>query len=486
MNAPIQQLLHRALRDNFPSFLVKVFETLHPGEPPLVLVWYLEAICHALREVGEGRARRLVITVPPRHLKSIAAAVAFPAWLMGRDPTIKIMVASYSQELARLHSTMTRTVMESAWYQAAFPGTRIAKDGNRLLELATTRGGFRKAVSVEGSLTGFGADIIVIDDCMKAGDASSQVMRDALRDWYDNTLASRLNNKREGRIVSIQQRLHEDDLPAYLLEKGFSHLDLPAIAEREELLPIGPNRSHQRRVGDLLNPEREDRTVLDQLRCDLGPMVFSAQYQQCPTAPEGNLLRMEWFSTYDKVPERHEFLKVFQSWDTGMTDEPTSDFSVCTTWGFRHGENKWYLIDVLRQRLAFPDLLRAVVMQQKVFQADIVLVEKACSGISLAQQLKVSGPFRPVLIKPAKSKEERLIGCLAEIESGRFFLPSNAPWLAALRSELRAFPSGKYDDQVDSLSQFVHFQRSKWRSIYQERTPSGRPMRNIRLSQRPF
>lgn len=486
MSGHSQTVLRALQRQDFPSFLMKVFETLHPGEPPLRLAWYVRAICHALREVGEGRRRRLVITVPPRHLKSIAAAVAFAAWLLGREPTLKIMVASYSQELARAHSVMTRNVMESVWYQAAFPETRIARDGNRLLELVTTRGGYRKAVSVEGSVTGFGADIIIIDDCMKADDARSQTMRDDLRGWYDNTLVSRLNDKRDGRIISIQQRLHEDDLPAYLLEKGFAHLDLPAIAEREERVAIGPDLFHQRRVGDLLDAQREDKGVLDQLRRDLGPMVFSAQYQQNPTAPEGNLLRLEWFGTYQAAPERHEIGKVIQSWDTGMTDEPTSDYSVCTTWGFVNAQKKWYLLDILRERLAFPELYRAAVMQHRRFAADIVLIESAGSGISLAQQLRVSGPFKPSLIKPDKSKEDRLIGCLAEIEAGLFLLPAEAPWLQAFRSELRSFPAGKYDDQVDSLSQFVYFQRARWRSIYQERTATGRPAKNLRLTKRPF
>ena len=387
MNAPTIRYVSAARRSHFPLFLMKVFETLHPNEPPLKLPWYLHSMSHALTEVRAGRKRRLVITVPPRHLKSITASVAFVAWLLGHDPSLKIMVASYSHDLARLHSNLTRTVMEASWYKNDFPRTSISDRGNRALELETNAGGVRKAVSVGGSITGFGADIIIVDDCMKADEARSQAARDEVRGWFDNTLSTRLNDKANGIILSIQQRLHEDDLPAYMLEKGYEHLNLPAIAEKQERVMIGPDRWHERSVGDLLNPEREHRGVLDQLRRDLGPAVFAAQYQQDPVSPEGNLLRWEWFGTYDELPERHEFLKVVQSWDTGMSAAPTSDYSVCTTWGFL--DDHWYLLEVFRERLDYPDLKRAVILLEHKWEPDRVLIEDAGSGKSIFQELRI-------------------------------------------------------------------------------------------------
>ena len=134
MNIDISQTLSAARRQDFSIFLMKVFGTLHPGAPPLGRAWYLSAMCHALGDVRAGNKKRLVITVPPRHLKSITAAVAWPAWLLGHDPAMKIMVASYSQDLARSHSNLTRMVMESAWYQRDFRGTRISDRGNRALD----------------------------------------------------------------------------------------------------------------------------------------------------------------------------------------------------------------------------------------------------------------------------------------------------------------------------------------------------------------
>lgn len=486
MSVPLSQVLHARMRRDFFVFLMKVFETLHPGKPPLQRAWYLMAICHALVGVWKGSDSRLAILVPPRHLKSITASVAFVAWLLGQGPTLKIMVASYSEDLARDHSRLTKTVMESEWYRQLFPQTSISKRGNRATEFHTTAGGGRKAVSVEGSITGFGADIIIIDDCAKADEARSATKREALRNWLENTLLTRSDDKANAKIISIQQRLHEDDLPAYLIEKGYRALCLPAIAEKEERIEIGEGLFHHRRVGDLLDPDRENEEVIEQLRRDLGPVTFAAQYQQDPVAPEGNLIRMEWFGTWDEAPERYEFLKIVQSWDTGMTAAPTSDYSVCTTWGFFPDGYRWYLLDVFRQRLDFPDLRKAVVRLWRQWQADAVLIEDAGSGKSLWAELKASGPFQPKMVPALASKEDRFNGCLAEVEAGHILLPAEAPWLDAFRSELKAFPYGKYDDQADSFSQFVNYQRSNWKWLLTRYGPDGRARDLLRLRKRPW
>ena len=481
---PEHNQLAAARRTYLSLFVMKVFETLHPGEPPLRLNWYIQAICHKLEDTYRGAGGRLVITVPPRHLKSVTTSVAFVAWMLGHQPGMKIMVASYSQDLARLHANLTRRVMESAWYQALFPATRISERGNRALEIETTAGGARKAVSVGGSITGFGANIIIVDDCMKADEVRSQAIRDEAKAWFDNTLQTRLNDKASGRIVSIQQRLHEDDLPAYLLDKGYAHLNLPAIAEKEEAIAIGKNRNHLRKIGDLLSPDRENQTVLDRLRRELGPAVFAAQYQQDPVAPEGNLLHMEWFGTYDEAPARATFNKIVQSWDTGMSAAPTSDYSVCTTWGFLN--RKWYLLDVFRERRDYPDLKRAVTRLQRQWSADKVIIEDAGSGKSLWQEYRQQGPFTPAMWSVTENKEDRFVGTLGEVEAGNLLLPAHAPWLDAFRSELKAFPSGRHDDQVDSFSQFVQFQLQNWKWALTEYDATGRPMRVVRQSRRSW
>ena len=476
-------VLAAGLRQDFSLFLMRVFGDLHADAPPLVLAWYLKAICHALIDACEKPGSRLVITVPPRHLKSVAASVALPAFLLGRDPSRRIMVATYSQDLARLHATHCRTIMQSDWYQELFPGTRIADDGNRMLEIVTTKGGGRKAVSVGGSVTGHGADKMIVDDCLKADDARSDAKREEAKAWFSSTLATRLNDPGGGAIISISQRLHEDDLPALLLEKGYDHLCLPAIAEKDERIAIGRDAYHERRVGDLLDRPGLTREKLEAERRNLGPQVFSAQFQQNPVAPEGNIIRLEWFGTYDEDREREDYYKVVQSWDTGLSDEPTADFSVCTTWGYR--EKHWDLLDVLRQRLAFPDLRRAVLQQRRVWRADEVVIEDAGTGIALWQEFRASRDFRPIMWRVSQDKETRLIGVTGQLEAGLCRLPHDAPWLEPFRHELRGFPFGRNDDQVDSMTQFIEYYLHRARSLLAERDPeTGRKLRIDRPDRR--
>ncbi|KAB2883317.1 MAG: phage terminase large subunit [Albidovulum sp.] len=439
------------------AFTWRVFDELHLGSgDSFIPNWHVQAICHELENLWRGENRRLVITVPPRHLKSIAAAVAFPAWLLGRDPSEKVIVASYGLDLARKHAEDFRRVVESDWYRRLFPRTRIAPRGARQDEIRTTRGGGRKAVSIGGAVTGFGADYIVIDDLLKAGDASSETERLRAQDYIESSLLSRFDDPRRGRVVAIQQRLHEDDPAGYLLSKGnYRHLNLPAIAEEDAQIPLGFGRVHHRRTGDALFPQRMDHAVLDELRRECGTAVFNMQYQQNPIAADGSALRWEWFKTCDEVMPRDWFQLVVQSWDTGMSSDPRSDYSVCTTWGFREG--LWYLLDLFRDRLDYPELKRKALALGESWRADKVLIERAGSGIPLLHECHRIMPSRFREIKPIQDKEVRFNAACAPIEAGKVVVPRSAPWLPGLRTELLGFPRARHDDQVDSVSQFLNW-----------------------------
>ncbi|OWK27543.1 terminase-like family protein [Sphingomonas mucosissima] len=170
-----------------------------------------------------------------------------------------------------------------------------------------------------------------------------------------------------------------------------------------------------------------------------------------------------------------------QSWDTGLSDEPGADYSVCTTWGYR--ERRWYLVDVLRARLAFPDLKRAVLRLKRQWRADEVIIEDAGSGISLWQEFRANGDFRPLMWKVRQGKEERLVGVTGQLEAGLCVLPAEAPWLEAFRHELRGFPFSRNDDQVDSMTQFLEYQRLWSDELLAERDPvTGRKLRINRPS----
>lgn len=443
-------------RDSLFAFTWQAFQLLDPNPADgFIPNWHVEAMCHALEEVVAGRTPKLIITIPPRHLKSICASVALPAWLMGHNPSAKILVASYGSDLAAKHSRDTRTVMESALYQRLFPGTRLTI--TRELELGTDRMGMRKGVSLGGPVTGFGGDYLIIDDLIKAIEALSPIELRRVQDYYTGTLYSRLNDQRNPRIIVIQQRLHEDDLVGFLLETGtFKHLNLPAIAECDEAIPIGGGLVHRRQKGEALFPQLQPLDKLAEMRRDVGSSVFSAQYQQNPVPPGGNRLRWEWFGILDGIPQRSWFHYLVQSWDTAYSAEPTSDFSVCTTWGFREGS--WYLVDVHRARYDYPDLLRRAAKLSQDWDPDTILIERGSTGTSMYQDLERRGlRSKLFLMNTCQGKDVRFEVQTAKLETGNFLVPKEAAWLEEFKRECLAFPKGRNDDQVDSMTQFLYW-----------------------------
>ena len=449
-------VLAALLRSEMRYFVWKCFKTILPGdryEPN----WHIDAVVYRLDQVQAGQIARLLITQPPRSLKSICVSVAYVAWLLGHDPTRRIIVVSYSNELAAELHRQFRMVVEAPWYGALFPAMCPAKDTGT--ELVTTAGGSRYATSVGGTLTGRGADLIVIDDPLKAEDAMSESARKRVIDWFTGTLISRLNDKERGAIVVVMQRLHEDDLAGHLIEKGsWEHLNLPAIADEDNNIQIGPDKSFTRRQGDVLHPNFESRASLDRTRAELGSLKFSAQYQQRPVPQQGNLIQRDWFRFYDQLPPATLGDLIVQSWDVASTVADTSSYSVCTTW--RMIGPDYYLNDVFRGRLLYPHLRRRVIGLAEKYGATVILIERAGPGQSLLQELRMApdlpmGMIRPIGIKPEGSKQERMAAQSAKIEAGHVHLPRHADWLDQFLLELLAFPNGKHDDQVDSVSQFL-------------------------------
>src|SRR5216684_2050693 len=276
------------LRQDYGSFIQRCFHELNP-QAEFLWNWHIEVLVAKPEACRQGKIRRLIINIPPRHLKSLCASVALPAWLLGHDPAAQIICVSYGQELSDKLARDCRTIMMCAWYQALF-STRLSAQKQAVQEFATTAQGFRLATSVGGVLTGRGGDIIIIDDPLKPDEALSETQRRAVNEWYDHTLYSRLNDKRTGCIIIIMQRLHEDDLVGHVLEQeDWDLVRLPAIAEEDEVHVIrSPYRTRtvRRRAGEALHPEREPLILLEHLRGTVGEYNFAGQYQQQP-APLG-------------------------------------------------------------------------------------------------------------------------------------------------------------------------------------------------------
>lgn len=443
------------MRADLSSFIQRVFTTVDPGTAYLHN-WHIDAIAYALERVASGELRRLIITMPPRSLKSIATSVALPAWLLGRDPYRRILAVSYSEDLATKLAGDCQKVLQAPWYRESFPATRIARGRAARSDFETTRGGGRFSTSIGGSVTGRGGDIIILDDPHKPEEAGSEVRRQAVLDWYRSTLLSRLNDPVAGPIILIQQRIHEEDLAGYLLRQGgWHHLNLPAIAEEAQKIPLGRRGEKHWHEGELLHLVRLPSDLLERRRSELGSYVFAAQYQQRPAPLEGGLVKWDWFKTYVRAPQRSAGDLVVQSWDTATKADQSNDYSVCTTWLVRD-QSAW-LLDVYRSKLEYPDLRKRIEIEAQHHDASQVLIEEAGSGISLIQDLRRNSDLKIIGVAPKDDKATRLLSVTPLIEAGRIAVPSDAPWLADFRSELTVFPNGKHDDQVDSLTQFLRW-----------------------------
>jgi predicted phage terminase large subunit-like protein len=444
------------LRLDLATFNERAFYELNP-QTKFLNGPHIELLVSKLEGCRQGRIRRLIVNLPPRSLKSHAASVVFPAWMLGHDPTKQIICASYGQDLADKHARDCRTLMASMFYRSLFPCTHLSLEKQSVNEFVTTAQGFRMATSVGGVLTGRGADVIILDDPLKPDEALSESKRNAVNEWYDSTLITRLNNKETGAIIIVMQRLHQDDLVGHVMaQENWEVVSLPAIAEEDEIhlieSPLG-RRRWQRQGGEALQPERESLLTLANLRQTIGEYNFASQYQQNPMPVGGAIVKTEWLRYYDPQDLPMRFLCVLQSWDTANKSGELNDFSVCTTWGVS-GEN-YYLLSVFRRRLNFPDLKRAVQEQARQYQADIVLIEDKASGTQLIQDLKFEGQcgVRPYEAPTGTDKIVRLYAQTSEFESSRVLLPRSAPWLETYVRELTTFPGSKYDDQVDSTTQ---------------------------------
>jgi predicted phage terminase large subunit-like protein len=439
------------LRNDLYAFIHRSFLELNGGsafEPN----WHLEVLAAKLREVAEGKCRRLVINIPPRHLKSHSASIAFPAWLLGNDPTKRIISVCYAQDLSDKLARDCRALISSPFYQSIFK-TRLSPDRQSISDFETTEGGYRFSTSVAGGLTGRGADVIILDDPLKADDALSDARRGSLNEWYNNTLRSRLNSQETGAIVIVMQRLHADDLVGHVMEhESWDVVSFPAIAENTRVFDVATpygQRSILSNVGDILQPALVSAPKLDELRRSMTEYNFSAQYQQDPQPPAGVIVRRDWLRFYTPNERPEAFEQIIQSWDTANKATELSDYSACTTWGL--SKKHLYLLDVFRRRMEFPELKRVVRDMANQWNAKAVLVEDKASGTQLIQEL-LSERFSKVQAAPATDGDKimRLRIQTARIENGFVLFPKSAPWLDGFLLELTTFPNSKNDDQVDS------------------------------------
>jgi len=437
--------------NNLCSFVERSFYELNPGRE-FYYGHHIRAICYQLERVFRGEVRRLLILMPPRHLKSHCVSVVFPAWAMGRDPMKKFVTISYGASLAETFSRQSRHLLQTDWYRAVFPELLIDPAKASVEELLTTKGGLRLTTSIGGALTGKGGDILIIDDPMKADEVSSETRREANWEWFNSTAATRLNSPKEGAIIVVAQRLHEGDLPGRLIATGdWDFLVLPAIETRERKIDLSDTMVWPRAPGNILLPEHMGKDELDQYQRSMGHRAFEAQYQQNPTPAGGNIIRAEWFGTIPPNLRRSDYEGIIQSWDTASVPGESNDHSVCTTWGLIG--NHIDLLDVHRTQQLQPDLLREAARLRHLWKPNLLIVEAVGAGRGVYDHLREQDPIGIRPHKPKLGKVERMALQSPKIERCEVRLPQSAPWKAVFLSEVVAFPNGKYDDQADSMSQ---------------------------------
>jgi predicted phage terminase large subunit-like protein len=450
--------LDAALRLRVDTFLMRCFLTINPGTI-FRDNWHIDAMAYQVERIVKGEVRRLIVNLPPRNLKSLAFNVALSAFLLGHDPRRRIFCISYGGELSAEHAAQFKAIVRSEWYQRIFPRMRIKRIVDD--EVYTTERGFRRWTSVLGAMTGMGGDVFIIDDPIKPVDALSDVKREAVNQWYSNTLLSRLDNKETGIIIVVMQRVHIDDLSGYLLRDSqdfYEHLELAAIAEVPQRVAISHNRYQDRKVGDVLHPTFESQETLQLLRREMGSSVFSSHYQQRPVPQGGALLQSEWFRFYTEPPDRVSGWYILQSWDTAAKQGLLNSFSVCTTW-LVNGRD-YYLLDVFRQKVTYPALRDAAIALKNRYDPRYILIEDAMTGTALAQELGPKFNRSVELVKPEGDKQCRLYLQQAKFEAGRVWFPKEARWLRVFLEEILSFPESRHSDQVDSLSQALAHTKS--------------------------
>ncbi len=512
-----------ACEESLLQFLEEGWKYIDPA--PFVSNWHMGAIAEHLQAVTDGQIQRLVINVPPRSSKSSLVSVAWPAWTWTQPdigplsgPQVQFLSASYAQTLSLRDSVKTRRLIQSSWYQERWKDRfTLTGDVNTKTRFENSKGGYRIATSVDGTLTGEGGDIIIIDDPHKAGrDSESEVVRESTINWWDEAMSTRLNNQSTGAYVIVMQRLHMEDLTGHVLtreEGAWTHVMIPMEHEVSRHCTTYLNgdsfwEDPRTEEGELLDEVRFPPQIVENLKRALGPYPAAGQLQQAPVPRGGGLIKDEWWQhwTEKKYPQC-EF--VVASLDSAYTEKTENDASCLSIWGvFRSAQEKVIPIELARQgpdavqrwymnqsakvillyqwqdRLNFPDLVRKVIESCTLtpmpgvsakyrFKIDHLLIENKAAGISVSQELhrQLSGHFGVELFEPQRDKMSRVISVQHMFSEGMVYVPwpmdeesqqespNGYKWVEEAMDQVGTFPKGAHDDFVDTCTMALRWLR---------------------------
>lgn len=397
--------------------------------------------------IARGELKRLIVNMPPRHTKSEFGSYLLPAWLMGRNPKLKIMQTTHTAELAFRFGRKVRNLMNTADYTRVFPGVELRADSQAAGRWETSKGGEYFAAGVGGAVTGRGADLLIIDDPHSEQDALSPTALEHAYEWYTSGPRQRLQPG--GAIVIIMTRWAENDLTGKLLRQQARDVlaDKWDIVEFPALLPD---------TEAPLWPEFWKKEDLLSVKGSLSVGKWEAQWQQNPTSETSAILKRDWWQLWEPT-EIPPLEYIMQSYDTAFSKKENADFSAITTWGVFYPEEggppNIILVDAQRGRWDFPELRRVALEEYKYWDPEMVLIEAKASGMPLTQELRSMGiPVTNYSPSRGNDKFTRVNSIAPILESGLVWSPDTR-WAEEVIEECAAFPAGENDDYVDTVTQ---------------------------------
>ena len=436
-------------QDNFLYFVHEIWQDFICRKEKDPEKWgHHQIIAHEFTKIASERKGRLIINMPPRHTKSEFASVYFPAWIIGKYPKLKIMQVSHNTELAVRFGSKVRNIIDSPEYKQIFGDVKLREDSKAKGRWETNQGGEYYAAGVGASITGRGADLLIIDDPHTEQDSMSDMAMSRAYDWYTSGPRQRLQPG--GSILLVMTRWAEDDLTGRLIKAQtepkadkWKQISFPAILKS----------------GNPVWPEYWELEELEKIKSSVPIRNWSAQYMQEPTSEEGAILKREWWKPWrgDNIPN---LMHVIQSYDTAFSKKETSDYSAITTWGIffpeEGGAPHMILLDALRGKFDFPELKAVALDANKYWEPETIVIEQKASGEPLTQEFRRMGiPVVPFVPTKGNDKHTRVNVCAPVFESGQVWYPYGEKFAEDVIEECAAFPNGANDDYVDSTTQAV-------------------------------
>ena len=436
-------------QDNFLYFVQTVWPDFICRKERDPKKWgHHQHIASELTAIARGSKGRLIVNMPPRHTKSEFASYLFPAWYIGKFPKKKIMQVSHNAELAGRFGSKVRNLIDSQEYKSIFGDVKLREDSKAKGRWETNHGGEYFAAGVGGSITGRGADLLIIDDPHTEQDSLSDSAMERAYEWYSSGPRQRLQPG--GRILVVMTRWATDDLTGRLVKAQaetkadkWKVISFPAIMPDDK--PVWP--------------EYWSKEDLDSVKASISTKNWNAQYMQDPTSEEGAIIKRDWWQDYDKE-HLPKLLHVIQSYDTAFSKKESADYSAITTWGIfepvQGYEKCIILLDAIKGRWDFPDLKNVALEQYEYWEPETVIIEAKASGQPLIHELRRAGiPVIDYVPARGRDKHTRINSCAPVFESGMVFAPLHEHWAQEVIEECAAFPNGQYDDYVDSMTQAV-------------------------------